>query len=303
MTLITTTSGGSDTAFKKNYVFVSPPWYDYFGVYSEGFENNNFAAQWIVLNDEGNASKWQKTSAAAYTGSNCIMLNSYGEDNNVVDEVITPSFNLSTTTGMTLTFKYSAASTALAPADVNETLYVYYSINCGTWIQVPSAVTIGTALDVAGYSAGFFTPTSPTHWATKTINLSSTFQVSNVRFKFSYKTGNGPNNLYIDDININGTTGISDQNNYAFNLNVYPNPSKGDDVINVAYTLSTQENISITLVDITGREIEVVENQDQTPGNKVIAINKNELNLTAGVYLIKISNGLSYSTQKIVISN
>ncbi|MEW6468357.1 MAG: M43 family zinc metalloprotease [Bacteroidota bacterium] len=301
--LTVTNSAGSDTCYKHNLIFVSPPWYDYFGGPSESFENSNFAQQWIVINDEQNMSKWQQSSSAGYTGSNSIMVNSFGEDNYVVDEVITPSYNLSSTSGMTLTYKYAAASSGINTFVVDETLRVYTSVDCGvTWI-LRQTIT-GANLCTAGYSQGFFVPSSPSHWQTATVTLPSQVQVANVRFKFQYTTGSSPNNIYIDDININGVgVGESEIQNYNFGLNVYPNPSKGGDLINIAYTLVNDENITISMIDMLGREVLIVNKQNQTAGDKVVSIDKNALNLKAGMYMVKISNGSSYSAQKLSITN
>ncbi|MEW6468358.1 MAG: M43 family zinc metalloprotease [Bacteroidota bacterium] len=301
--LTVTNSAGSDTCYKHNLIFVSPPWYDYFGGPSESFENSNFAQQWIVVNDENNTSKWQQTSSAGYTGSNCVMVNTYGEDNYVVDELISPSYDLSDNTGMTLTYKYAAASAGINSFLLDETLRVYTSVDCGaTWV-LRQTIT-GANLCTAGYSQSFFVPSSPSHWQTATVTLPSPLQVANVRFKFQYTTGYTPNNIYIDDININGVgVGENELTNYNFGLNVYPNPSKGGEEINIAYTLANDANIAITLVDMVGREVAIVNSQNQTAGDKVVSIDKDALNLTAGVYMVKISNGSSYSTQKLVITD
>ena len=304
ITITATNSAGSDTKTKNAYIYVCPPWYDYFGVYSESFENNNFAQKWVKVNgitmgDEINSSVWQQTTAAAATGSNSIMINTFGSDNNVVDELITPSYNLTTTTGMTLTFKYSAASVSIVPIDVNETLKIYTSTDCGSTWTLRSSIT-GNTLCNAGYSSGYFVPNS-NQWASYSLNLNT--NQANVHIKFQLTTGAGPNNLYLDDININGTTGDNEMQNYNFGLSVYPNPSKGDDFINVAYALTSTENINIALYDLTGREVGILVNEKQTAGEKTVTIDKNALGLTAGVYMVKITNGLSYTTQKIVITN
>ena len=306
ITLISTSAGGSDTLMKHNYVFVAPPWYDFFGPFSYGFEDNAFPnGMWIVDNAEGSYPIWQQTNTAAATGSKSVVLKAFGTERNLIDAFISPAYDLSTCSNATLSFKYSCASAATTfVAGTSEEFRFYVSTNCGqTWLS-RGAMMNGSTLANAGYSATSYTPNSLSPWTTRTITLQpGDLLGGKTRFRFEYTSGYSSNNMYIDDINLSATNGVNELGNYNFDLMVYPNPAHGENIINIAYSLSSQEKIKITLVDMIGREIVIVNNSVEQPGDKVVTVDKNALNLNSGVYLVKISNGSSYTTSKLVIAN
>lgn len=301
---LTATNGtGSDTKTWTNCVFVAPPWYDYFGTFYEGFENNNFAnGLWITENSENSYPAWQQNSLASYSGSNSVRLTAYGTDKGLIDAFISPSFNLSTCSNASLNFKYSCATSATSSTNIQEVLRIYSSSNCGQSWSLRKVIN-GVTLANAGYSASGFIPNSQSLWANCTIPLVAGDLQPNVRFRFEYTSGAYSNNIYIDDINISGTVGENEMSNYSFDLNVYPNPTNGEDLVNIGYTLVTKEKVSISLVDMIGREVVVMNSELENPGEKIITIDKQALGLKAGVYLVKISNGASYATRKLVITN
>ncbi|HEY6162686.1 MAG TPA: T9SS type A sorting domain-containing protein, partial [Bacteroidia bacterium] len=292
---------GADTKTVNNMIFVAPPWADYFGAFSEGFENNDFNTMWIVENEENSYPQWHQTNTAAYSGNNSVMLNAFSEDRDLYDAFITPSYDLSTCSNATLSFKYSCASAAQWNTDIKETLLVYVSTNCGqTWVQ--RKLLTGTALCNAGYYPSAFTPNSQNQWASCSVQLQNGDLGPKTRFRFQFYSGRFPNNIYIDDINLQATVGVNEVENYYFNLNVFPNPAGAENTISISYSLSSQENVKISLIDMVGREINVM-NETQTPGEKTVNIDRHALDLKAGVYLVKISNGSSYDTRKLVITN
>jgi hypothetical protein len=96
---------------------------------------------------------------------------------------------------------------------------------------------------------------------------------------------------------------MSEVQNYFFGLNVCPNPSNGDNLVNIVYSLTSSEPITISLADMVGREILVSRGELMTPGEHLLAIDRQAPGLEAGVCLVKISNGTSYETRKLVITN
>jgi PKD repeat protein len=311
VTLIATNASGSDTMYWKNAVFVSQPWDDGNGTYSESFENNmNFENLWLKQNMEDNGVFWKKNTLAAYTGTTSVYLPLFNQidqtgngDRNLVDAIISPSLNLTGSSNMSINFKFSGATTSTNPADYTENLKVYVSNNCGqTWSTTPIRTLTGAQLLTGGYSQYPFYPNDQSLWGSTICNIPSSYLTTNFRFKIEYTSGNKSNNLYIDDINLSGTVGVNEIVNYNFGLNVFPNPANGNDNITISYTLSTQENITVSIVDMIGKEIAVLVNTTQTSGDKTINIRKSELNLTSGVYLVKISNSTSYTTRKLVVN-
>src|ERR1051326_1821272 len=302
VTLTATNASCSGTTTRHNYIYVAPPWADYFGAFTESFENNNFNNQWVVESMEYSYPQWAMTSSAAYTGSKSIWMNAFGEDRLLLDATLSASYDLSTCSNATLNFKYSCASAAQINADITEYLKVYVSNNCGqTWTL--RKTLSGTTLCNAGFYPSSFTPTSQSQWASCSVQLQNTDCKPNTRFRFEYMSGKNSNNIFIDDINLTATVGVNEIENYNFDLNVFPNPSNGENLVNVSYTLTSSESVKITLVDMVGREVTIVNNAMEQPGEKTVTIDRNALNLKAGVYLVKISNGSSYDTRKLVITN
>jgi hypothetical protein len=114
-----------------------------------------------------------------------------------------------------------------------------------------------------------------TNWevTTATVDLSSLAGQSSVKLMFNYY-GNYGGELYIDDINITGTTSIADVE--SNNVSVYPNPA--NNVINVNAT----SNISnVEVYTIAGQKV-----GDFTANSNSIAISTS--NLTSGLYLMQI---------------
>jgi hypothetical protein len=73
-------------------------------------------------------------------------------------------------------------------------------------------------------------------------------------------------------------------------ISIYPNPSNGN------FTVVSSEDVNIEILEMSGKllkEVSVKSNQEQ-------AINLD--NVTAGVYLIRVFNQNSSSTQRIVIA-
>lgn len=80
------------------------------------------------------------------------------------------------------------------------------------------------------------------------------------------------------------TTGIDDQGN-SFSLAAYPNPFTG--TTTVSYALSTESNVNMQLVDITGRAI-TVKKKKQGSGRYVESIDAQQLHLAKGMYLLQL---------------
>ena len=310
-------SGPSYTNTKENYVYVSPPWVDYIGAFSENFEDatkvNN---EWLVVNKNNDIPKWHVTASGSYAGAKALMLNAYsppvyapntfpaaltdpGIGIGDIDAIITPAIDLSHTSTDSIHFQYSYATSSGFSGDVTEGFKVYYSLNCGqTWVLINSIQ--GTSLVTAGYSFASFIPTMSSQWKQKSIALPATTTWSNARFKFEYTSGVYSNNLYIDNLNISGTLGINEIQMNNVDLSVYPNPTV--DNATLSYHLTAKQNITIEIYDIVGKKVmEVIANEIQNEGDHTVNIHKQ--NLTNGIYNVRlISDKRVLATQKLVIS-
>jgi len=316
VSLTASNSGGSSTLTQNGYIYVSPPWPTYYGTFSEGFENPaEVSTNWLFYNTFNNSTHWQYTNAAAFTGSGSLMLNSFQSNvynNNYSPpllvtpatgqaatwDAITPSVDFKTASSMVLSFDYSCATEASTYAAIQDSLTIGYSLNCGkTWKSIKSI--IDTALITAGMVRTSFTPVSPSEWKHANITIPAILNgKQNVRFRFHYVSCTYSNNLYIDDVNLNGTVGIVPVSSENYHLVVYPNPTSNEATI--AYYLSNDQSINIGLYDIAGRELKEITNGNQIAGQHTI--NLNGENLSNGIYFVKLVSGDNQTvTQKLIV--
>lgn len=291
-------SAGNSSVTKWGHVYVSPNWSDYTGTFAEDFNNVNFN-QWIVTNQENSPSNWHPVTNVGYNDNTSVMLNTYGSDGALRDELITPSIDLSLTSQMTLSFKYTAAVASLQDS-VRDEMRVYYSVNCGrSWVQL--RLINGYNLVPGGLSANSYVPLYSNQWNTVSVNLPSAAAQSRVRFKFEFTAGNFSNNIYIDDINITGVVGNNEVVNHDFNVFAWPNPSSG--ITNLSFVLADASDITITLIDMAGRVVPVAMQQTFGPGQQNIAIDPVALGLSNGIYFLTIDDGNTRVSRKITFMN
>ena len=92
------------------------------------------------------------------------------------------------------------------------------------------------------------------------------------------------------------TNSVNLQSN--FNINLYPNPTSGE--CTVRFTESAGANVSITVADITGREVATIDNSWHNQGTSFVPFNTQSY--APGVYLVKFSDGTNASTQRLTIA-
>ena len=80
-------------------------------------------------------------------------------------------------------------------------------------------------------------------------------------------------------------------------MHAYPNPF--NPVTNITYGLPEYTNIQIVIFDLSGKQIESLINEFQSPG--YYSINWNADNHPSGVYFVKIVAGDYINTQKLML--
>ena len=296
VSLTVTNTAGNNTKTITGLVNVLPTSAPSLIPLAEGFESGTFPfSDWYLLNSNGLAT-WTITSAAAKTGTKSLYIKNYGSANDKgPDEFILPAMNLSNVTGTTMTFDLAFAYLSTTTSNADK-LSVYYSVDCGkSWT---SRKTIqGTSFPTTTGAVTFnFTPVS-TQWRTETVNFSalSISSQPNVRFRFEFTHDSG-NNIYLDNININGNvTGIDEVNADNSNVTIYPNPSSSSTYVD--FTTVTSGNVKIEVMDASGRLIETFKS-DMPAGDHQYQMNND---LEKGVYLVRLSFGQNAVTKKVVI--
>lgn len=261
--------------------------------FSEGFETMTFpGADWDSLNNGG--SGWAITTAAHYSGAKSIKLNNYAGNPLGNDDFITAPYNFTGVSNPTANFRLAFASKVSAAAD---NLKVYVSGDCGkSWVIRYNKT--GTSLVTAGVVTSSFTPTLTTQWRQENLlSINNFANLPNVRFRFSFDYAGTGNNVYIDDININGTVGIDDIEAGITNLYLYPNPSNGE--TNLNFTLERNATTSLRIMDVAGRMVEQKQLNVLTAGEHNFIIGQN---LNSGIYIVQLLVGEKQLVQKLIIN-
>ncbi|MBL4594737.1 MAG: T9SS type A sorting domain-containing protein [Flavobacteriales bacterium] len=287
------TSAGSGNLTKSSIITVSTMVADYIGPIVDGFENTTqFNNDWWVNNDGGQT--WSSNSSAATTGARSVRVRNYFTSNdNELDELISPSFDISTTTTKTMTFMQAFAKKTSGDSDK---LLVYYSTDCGgTWfLKLP--LTAGNLATAPNHS-NVFVPTS-SEWVQRSVSLTSIGTSTNVRFKFAFTSGGG-NDIYIDDVNIGGTVGIEDFSSVA-SFNMYPNPTNSS--AQISFNLTKDINsLSIKVRNAVGQVVtNVINGQSFNAGKYTLKIDE-ERKLSSGIYFVEFNADNNIKVQKLIV--
>jgi len=261
VTLTATNAVGSTTTTNTMAIYVTPTWPEWSGIMQENCNVNPITQHaFQAYNTSGNESNWNYANFAGFKPNGtepngCIWLNNNDVLPSVngfrgydVDELITPSMDLSLLSSGKLSFRYAYATGASTLTDAVETLEIWSSRTCGEDWQFRTSMDAEELVTAGSYSVDFV-PNGNTHWVEKQVNIPTTYETNNVRFKFVFTSSYTSNNLYIDDINVIGSVNI-DEFDKARQVHLFPNPVQ--DIMNVqlpAQGVFTQLNIR----DISGR--------------------------------------------------
>ncbi|MCB9170336.1 MAG: PKD domain-containing protein [Flavobacteriales bacterium] len=241
--------------------------------------------EWMV-NDAGQNGGFYVTGSAGYSGTHSVKLNNFGGTVNDLDELLSTSVDMSGASNIELSFRYAYARRT---ADNDDILRVYVSKDCGaTWSmrkQLRGATTLATVPD----HSSAYTPSGTGDWEQAVItNISSDYEVSDFRFKFWFQSDGG-NNLYIDDVNINGMSvgidelGAIEQGSMA----LVPNPASTR--TELVLDLREATDLSVDITDVAGRVIHRLPIQHHGAGAVRVALPVADL--SPGTYLVVVSGG------------
>jgi PKD repeat protein len=279
---------------KSNIITVSTIAAQYTLPYSEGLENTTtFNNDWKIETQSGNG--WTNSTTAAYTGTRAARVNNVTNAANDITELISPSINLSTMTSPKLTWR---AAYAKKTTGGNDILTIYTSIDCGASWQILTIKT-ATAMASAPATNTSFTPSGTSQWKDNTFTFNSTLAAkTNVLIKFHFKS-NGGNNIYLDDINVEGTVGV-EETKIVNNLNVFPNPMNESAVL--SFGLSQEvKNLSVTLRDVLGKEVtKIVNGQSFAAGRYTLSIDQQK-KLQSGLYFIEFNADNKVTIEKLIV--
>ncbi|MBK8225634.1 MAG: PKD domain-containing protein [Flavobacteriales bacterium] len=218
---------------------------------TEGFESLSAlnGPEWFTLNGN-NDNTFQLTSTAAYTGAKSVrVLNTTAMAGNT-DELLSRTFDLIDAEAVSISFRWAYARRSTSTDDI---LSLHISNDCGENWLLRRIMRGSTTLPTAPATTSSFVPNGPEQWGQTTVtNIGATSHIANFRFKFVFESDGG-NNLYIDDINLNGMPVGVEELSAGGALQVLPNPAQGQ--ARVRIELPHAAPVRLQLADATGRQV------------------------------------------------
>ncbi|QRR04068.1 T9SS type A sorting domain-containing protein [Dyadobacter sandarakinus] len=260
---------------------------------TESFESLFMPKGWDIVNEDG-GSTWEKTAAAARTGSSSVRISNFNNDTvGARDYLRTPTVNIAGTDSAFVSFQVAAATytNPSAQGNVWDTLSVLISTDCGqTYTTLykkwgSELVTRNAATRTA------FTPAA-SEWRQERINISEYIGQGEVLIAFLNTNGN-ENDVYLDDINIRTVTVNPNLKEAGFL--VTPNPTGG--LVSVQFYPHPANLKAVSVYNSAGKKVagKLVEGE--------VGTNIYNFNLTpfaAGLYIIQAEFTDRVLTKKIV---
>ena len=266
---------------------------------TEDFENTtNVNNKWTVLNNDNDAG-WQVVNSTSYSGSQCYMLQNFGNVGALVDEFVSPTYNFTNLSSPVLKFKLHFSTTDI---ENNDQLRVLISSNCGsTWTQRyiktanSTSLPLNTTTNV--YGTDYIPAQGSAEWREEIVNIPNLATKPNSRIRFEFTSGYG-NNIFIDDINITGTpTNLYQLNKENLNFSVAPNPVVNESTI--SFNITEGGNAIVKISDVLGKDVAVIQNGYLSVGEHKFGLKKSDF--SSGLYFVNINmNGVNL-VEKIVI--
>ena len=294
VTLTATNTNGSTTLTKENLVMgggIPMP-------FIEDFESRSFATnQWTIDNPDG-----EKSWEFAYVGGNgdgelaaYVNIKSYNGLSER-DRLISAPLNFYGYKELTLDFEFAYSQRF---AQYTDSLIVYISDDCGeNWQRLMAFGEDGTgSFATAEASQNDFIPTTAEEWCGAEMNpvcasvdLSAYSGQTNIRIMFESYNGFG-NNLFIDNVQIQGEVNAVTEFANGLDISIYPNPSTG--LINIDLQ-NAGKNSVIQIISVSGQVVLEIQTRNDVETIDLRAFDK-------GVYLVKVMGEKGVAVEKILL--
>jgi hypothetical protein len=261
----------------------------YYVPFEDSFESQtDFYNDWVIIDNDNDLSTWEYVTSTAYTGFNSIGVANYDKVAPTLDEIISPAYDLRAVQNPSLTFRLNFTRRT---TNDNDQLQVFISNNCGkTWTSLYLKNANGSLKTSTTVQPASYTPAiSSNEWRLEKVNIQPFLAQDVVRFKFSFTSGGG-NNLFIDDINVDGinTTGLK---NYTKQnkVSIFPNPASNQLTLNYS---GEGGEITIEIIDVLGHTVKECTSGKTLEKNKSTTINLNSIE--NGIYIIRVKQQGKY---------
>ena len=262
----------------------------------EGFESATTFSSLGWSTGELSSTNFTITGTASYSGSKSAKVTNTANSAGGVYHLYAPTVDMSNATAITLSFRFAYAQRSTAN---NDRLRVYVSNDCGATWSLRTQLQGLSTLPTTGVVSGNFVPNGPSQWSqTVLTNINSTYHVSDFRLRFEFQSEGG-NNLYIDDVNINGVAvGLEEvTSGNGAGLIVMPNPAK--DNAQVVLNVRAAGRVQVDLLDVLGRTVKGLHNAPLPQGVRRMDLQVSEL--PAGLYFIRMQQEDQNQTVRFVV--
>lgn len=185
-------------------------------------------------------------------------------------------------------------------ATIQDVVRVYVSQDCGaTWQQVVQRNS--TFLSTyPGFGVGVV-PQTQDDWKRYDCPLNSYSNATNLKIRIVAESGGG-NPIYIDNINLSQYYTSVPTLDKPLDVVIFPNPSNSNFTIQLA-SVNANTFARISIVDINGKEIALLNSNKIQGHNLAIEINPKDYNISAGLYFVKIFTDEGISTKKLILTD
>lgn len=83
-------------------------------------------------------------------------------------------------------------------------------------------------------------------------------------------------------------------------VHIFPNPFSESTIIN--YTLQSASTVEITLLDLGGKQIKILSQQEQPKGRQQVIIDKSTLSLASGMYILNLRINKAEKNYKLIVN-
>lgn len=254
--------------------------------FESGMPNN-----WFIANDDA-ALTWDTTQITGRTNNSIattLPFYHYTPRSSQKDGLVSPSIDLLSTSSPSLRFDL-AYHRLYTVSQLQDTLRVWASIDCGTTFPHKLYEKYGASLNTYSVRSPDYKPQSEAEWRRDTVDLSS-LAGSKVLLKFEGVNQNG-NNLYLDNISVfdGPIDPISIKELHSLDFTLYPNPASAK--LNIEIRQSLNSSIRVQILDASGRM--VIETQIVKSGEIDISL------LHKGLYFVRLTSKHSSFSSKFI---
>lgn len=260
----------------------------------EGFQGGTFPpANWGVINGGDPTYTWISGNYGGFQASTkCAYMDLWDAPNGDVDEMVLAPINLSGFTTAQMSFDIAKG---LIPGQADR-MKIVASSDCGsTWVTLYDKDD-NTGLSTTTYSTAAYFPAASTEWRTDNVTMNSMAGNAEVLVKFITISAYSQN-IFIDNINLQGAVGIKSITKAMANVSVYPNPATSE--VNLTVSLNHAQMVNVNIYNSMG-ELVYSDKKNMSAGDNNMALSTAAL--SNGMYTVRVATQDEFASKKLTIT-